>query len=65
MLKGDVEADRLYNLLYRQLQQEQATRHVLKAIADNLDLIADSLDTIAERLTRLASASDHRKDVSL
>lgn len=50
--------DSLYDLLDRQIKQAESMKKSLEAIAY-------SLDTIAERLTRLAKASESRKDVIL
>jgi hypothetical protein len=50
--------DSLYDLLDRQIKQAESMKKSLEAIAY-------SLDVIAERLTRLAKASESRKDVIL
>lgn len=50
--------DSLYDLLDRQIKQAESMKKSLGAIAYSLDIIA-------ERLTRLAKASESRKDVIL
>jgi len=50
--------DSLYDLLDRQIKQAESMKKSLEAIAYSLDIIA-------ERLTRLAKASESRKDVIL